>query len=90
MAGPTGSGKTILALNFASNLTSSGRNILYIAFEESAAALKDTLHKLGLVENFEIISMVPEGRTPMEFYAFIKKLIEKESFNVLVIDSLSQ
>ncbi|AMQ18497.1 ATPase [Thermococcus peptonophilus] len=89
IAGPTGSGKTILALNFASNLTSSGRNILYIAFEESAAALKDTLHKLGLVENFEIISMVPEGRTPMEFYAFIKKLIEKESFNVLVIDSLS-
>jgi circadian clock protein KaiC len=89
IAGPTGSGKTILALNIASNLTRSGRKVLYIAFEESTAALKDRLHKLGLAGDFEIISMVPEGRTPVEFYAFIKKLIEKEGFNVLVIDSLS-
>lgn len=33
--------------------------------------------------------MVPEGRTPVEYYALIKDLIEKEGFDVLVIDSLS-
>jgi circadian clock protein KaiC len=33
--------------------------------------------------------MVPEGRTPVEYYVFIKDLIEKEGFDILVIDSLS-
>ncbi|WP_367884019.1 RAD55 family ATPase [Thermococcus sp. JCM 11816] len=90
IAGPTGgSGKTILALNLASNLSKSGKKVLYIAYEESLAALRDTLEKLGLEENFRIVSMVPEGRTPVEYYALIKDLIEKEGFDVLVIDSLS-
>lgn len=89
IAGPTGSGKTIIALNLASNLSKSGRKVLYIAYEESLAALKDTLEKLGLENNFRILSMVPEGRTPVEYYALIKELVEKEGFDVLVIDSLS-
>lgn len=89
IVGPTGSGKTILALNLASNLSKSGKKVLYIAYEESLAALKDTLEKLGLENNFRIVSMVPEGRTPVEYYALIKELVEKEGFDVLVIDSLS-
>ncbi|ASJ02637.1 ATPase [Thermococcus profundus] len=89
IAGPTGSGKTIMALNLASNLASSGKKVLYIAYEESLAALRDTLEKLGLKENFKIVSMIPEGRTPVEYYALIKGLVEKEGFDVLVIDSLS-
>nr|WP_240922772.1 ATPase domain-containing protein [Thermococcus sp. Bubb.Bath] len=89
IAGPTGSGKTILALNLASNLSKSGKKVLYIAYEESLAALRDTLEKLGLEENFRIVSMVPEGRTPVEYYALIRELVEKEGFDVLVIDSLS-
>ncbi|MBP1911458.1 ATPase domain-containing protein [Thermococcus stetteri] len=89
IAGPTGSGKTILALNLASNLSESGKKVLYIAYEESEAALKGTLSKLGLKDNFRIISMVPEGRTPVEYYSLIRELVERDGFDVLVIDSLS-
>jgi len=89
VAGPTGSGKTILALNIASNLSKAGRKVLYIAFEETVAGLRDTKEKLNLDGEFKILSLVPEAKTPVEYYVMIKSLVEKENAELLIIDSLS-
>ncbi|NJE00747.1 ATPase domain-containing protein [Thermococcus sp. JdF3] len=89
IAGPTGSGKTILALTIASNMSRQGRKVLYITFEESPGAILETMRKLGLDDDFSIISLVPEAKTPVQYYALIKKLLEETSSEILVIDSLS-
>ncbi|ASJ06463.1 ATPase domain-containing protein [Thermococcus pacificus] len=89
LAGPTGSGKTILALNIAANLSKAGKRVLYIAFEETAEGLRDAKEKLGLEGEFKILSLVPEAKTPVEYYVMIKSLVERENADVLIIDSLS-
>ncbi|ASJ11682.1 ATPase [Thermococcus thioreducens] len=89
ITGPTGSGKTILALTIASNMAKKGKNVLYITFEESIGAIQEAMTKLGLTGNIKIVAMVPEAKTPVQYYATIRKLLDETSSDVLVIDSLS-
>ncbi len=89
VAGPAGSGKTILALNIASNISKADRKVLYIAFEETVAELRDTKERLGLDGEFRILSLVPEAKTPVEYYVMMKSLVERENVELLIIDSLS-
>ncbi|NJE05816.1 NACHT domain-containing protein [Thermococcus sp. M36] len=89
IAGPTGSGKTILALTIASNIARSGKKVLYVTFEESLGAIRETLEKLGLYRDISVVALIPEARTPVQYYATIRALIEEKGAEVLVIDSLS-
>ncbi len=89
IAGPTGSGKTILALTIASSIAKTGKKVLYVTFEESLGAIRETLEKLGLYEDISVVALIPEARTPVQYYATIRTLIEEKGAEVLVIDSLS-
>ncbi|ASJ10409.1 ATPase [Thermococcus sp. P6] len=89
ITGPTGSGKTILAFTIASAVAESGKNVLYVTFEESRGALLETMRKLDLKGAVDVVALVPEARTPLQYYVNIMNLVKERNAEVLVIDSIS-
>ena len=95
IAGQTGTGKTSLGLHFAIQNALDGRNAVFISFEEQPGNLirQARIYELEidkvLDKTLTIYSWVPEAQTPVDFFIKIKRIIEKENPQVLVIDSLT-
>ena len=92
--GMSGSGKTTVGLHFAVRAAMDGKKALYISFEEPRGHIVRMLQNYGMwcdevSSNMIILSRVPEGRTPMEYFMELQDLVRKYEPEVVVIDSIS-
>jgi circadian clock protein KaiC len=96
LTGASGSGKSIMSLQFVVNAALAGKKALYISFEESrhqilrnAASFGWNLALLEQKEMLRFIVSYPEKRYLEEHIALISKEVAAFSPAVLVVDSLS-
>lgn len=81
IGGSPGVGKSTLLLKIAGNLAQEGKKVLYVSGEESASQIKLRANRLG--SNFKDLYLLPEIRLDIIF-----KELEKNHFDVLIIDSI--
>jgi len=96
ISGPSGVGKTVLALQFMVEGARKGENGLFFAFEESQEQLYRNAESFGwqlreLVKEgkVKLICSVPEELKAEEHYKRIKDIVEAAHVKRFVIDSLS-
>ncbi|RLE99352.1 MAG: circadian clock KaiC-like protein [Thermoprotei archaeon] len=91
ISGPSGTGKTLISLNFAIEGARRGERVVYISFEEPRNQLKTAIRNMGVnLEELEkylyIYSLSPRLFTPAALYSFYDKLLEKHKPSRVVID----
>ncbi len=94
VVGETGTGKTTLCVQMCYENAKKGRNSLYISFEEGKVGILKAMEGFGMnydevSERFEIVSMIPEAKSPVSTYADIQSMLERCNSDIVVIDSLS-
>ena len=94
LAGPTGSGKTFIALKFAVAGAERGEKTYYISFEESVEQLSTMLKTMNvslktLNQKLRIISLSARLSTPGAIYSYISRLIEEEEIHRIILDGAS-
>lgn len=94
VVGETGTGKTTLCIQMCYENAKKGRNSLYISFEEGKVGLLKAMEGFGMnyddvSERLEIVSIIPEAKSPVSTYADIQSMLEKYNSDIVVIDSLS-
>ena len=96
VSGPSGVGKTVMAMQFVVEGARRGQKGLFFAFEESQEQLFRNAESFGwglrdLVkeEKIKLICSVPEELNPEEHYKRIRDIIEGVQVKRFVIDSLS-
>jgi len=96
VAGPTGSGKTILGLHFVHEGAKNGEKCLIAGFEESKEVLFRTANGIGFdFDKFEemglikYVSFTIHDFIPARYKAMIKKEVEEGGIKRILIDSLS-
>ena len=96
LSGPTGTGKTLLATQFAAQGAASGERALVIAYEETPEQVRTNGRALG--HDFEayeeqglldVVSLYPEVASLDDHLVEIRSLVERLQPTRLVIDSLS-
>jgi circadian clock protein KaiC len=96
ISGASGTGKTLLGMQFILEGAKRGERGLMLAFEESPEQLMRNADSFkwpwrqyvgsGIVK---LISVYPEDHTPEEYIKIIKEMVEKEKPKRFVLDSLS-
>jgi circadian clock protein KaiC len=96
IAGSSGTGKTTMACSFALAACSRGERVLYISFEESEAAIVDTMLSPGVdlrpalaAGQLEILTALPESMGVEEHLLRILHKIEQFHPDHLVLEALS-
>ncbi len=95
ISGPSGTGKTILSLQFLSGGALNKEKGMFITFEEPESQIvKEALHfsfisENAMKKNIKILSIFPENALIYEHLINIKNEIERFKPSRLVIDSLS-
>ena len=94
LSGPSGTGKTMLALRFAVEGALRGEKVVYLSFEETPEQLQTVLKSMGydvnkLAENLVIGFHSPRITTPGEMMTILKEAIRKHKPARLLLDSLS-
>ena len=96
VAGPSGTGKTLLLLTLALYNASQGRRVLYVSFEESEDQLRNAARTLGYdideLESRDLLKVVALGPgiyTPEALYYTLSDLIEETLPNILIADGLT-
>jgi circadian clock protein KaiC len=94
--GPTGSGKSSLALRYAFAASQRGERALYYAFDEMAATIKKRARNFGMDLDAEIRKKTlrlqqvdPAELSPGEFAYRIQREVEQNGARLVVIDSLN-
>ncbi|MCS7127829.1 MAG: ATPase domain-containing protein [Desulfurococcaceae archaeon] len=95
IAGHPGAGKTTLASTICYANTLRGRKCLYISFQESRNKLFRVMKRLGIdlesAEGRGFLKFInfPLALMPEEFLSEIKKIVERNEYKVIVIDSIN-
>ena len=96
VAGSTGTGKTLMCLEFVREGIRKNENCLYVSFEESIPVLVRNANGIGFdlekAEKEGKVTLVYESAVdfiPEEFLLKLKELIEKDSIKRIVIDSVT-
>jgi len=94
MSGPSGTGKTLLAVRFALKGIENGERVVFLSFEEPEDQLKTLFRSMKgdlkeMPENLSILSISPRLFTPGSLYYFFREVIEKREPNRIVIDGLT-
>jgi len=96
LAGPSGAGKTIFAMQSLINTLKEGGRAIYFSFEESSNELKKNMKSFGWnldkyekEGNLKIISVHPNNFYPQEYINIIQSEILDFSPSIVAIDSLS-
>jgi len=91
VSGPSGTGKTMLALIFALENALKGDNVLYLSLEESVEQIKNMISLMGYdqekyKDNLHIVSLTPRLLTPGGIYYNISKHIERFNPSIFILD----
>jgi circadian clock protein KaiC len=96
LAGPPGSGKSTIALQFAGAATARGDHAATFIFDETQEALLTRARHIGLniqvgagKGQIAIRQIDPAEISPGEFAAIVRKSVEQDGARVVIIDSLN-
>lgn len=96
LVGPAGTGKSTVALQFASSASAQGHHAAVFAFEESRSLLKARAEALGMrwsegtgPGQIYVRQIDPAEIAPGEFVSLVRHAVEKDDARVIVIDSLN-
>jgi circadian clock protein KaiC len=96
ISGASGTGKTLLGMQFVLEGAKNGEKGLMLAFEESpeqllrnAESFKWPWRKYVKNGTIKLISIYPEDQSPEAYIKLIKEMVEKEKPKRFVLDSLS-
>jgi circadian clock protein KaiC len=96
LVGPPGSGKSTIALQYASAATQRGDHAAIFSFEESRSILLDRSKGLGIplkpgtgAGQVMVRQIDPAEVTPGEFAHSVRQSVERDGARVVVIDSLN-
>jgi circadian clock protein KaiC len=94
--GPAGTGKSIIASQYASAAAARGEKVLMVIFDEGTGTLLQRTGALGIpfarfVENrmIQVRPIDPAELGPGEFTHLVRNSVEREGARLIVIDSLS-
>lgn len=94
--GPPGSGKTTVALQYASAAVRRGQHAVLFAFEESKSVLQQRAASLGMdfaigvgAGELAIQQIDPADTTPGEFAHRVQQSVERDGATIVIIDSLN-
>ena len=94
--GPAGSGKSVLATQYAVAAAERGKKSVMFVFEESLSSLFHRSNSLGMRFSqhvdaglINVMQVDPAQLQPGEFAHLVRNCVEKEQIEVLVIDSLN-
>ncbi|MCE4613824.1 MAG: AAA family ATPase [Desulfurococcales archaeon] len=94
LVGPSGSGKSLLALQMALNMASEGRRVLYLSFEESTEQLRRKIMRLGYGDPgsipLSLVNINVTAHTYDSLIAFTLRLIDSKKPQVFVADGLGE
>ena len=90
IAGPSGTGKTMLALTMSLTEVNGGGSAVYLSFEEPEGQLYQVARMLGMrKDSLHITSISPRQYTPGAIYHYVSSLVENVKPGILVLDGLS-
>jgi circadian clock protein KaiC len=96
LSGPTGTGKTLLATQFAADGAANGEGVLLVAYEETreqvhrnGAALGHDFAAYEQEGRLHVVSLYPEVASLDDHLVEVRALVERSAPGRLVIDSLS-
>lgn len=96
LMGPTGTGKSAIAAQYASAAASRGEHVVIFTFDEGLGTLFTRTKALGipldeLVESgaVRVQQIDPAELTPGEFAALVRRSVEQDQARMIVIDSLN-
>ena len=96
LIGPSGVGKSTLALQYALSMVQAGHHVGYFAFDETTTALRSRLvAPMGVDEqtsqprNFHLSRVNPSRISPGEFVWKVRRLVEDQNVRLIIIDSIN-
>jgi circadian clock protein KaiC len=96
LTGPTGSGKSTIALQYAVSAASRGESVAYFTFDEGLGTLRGRASTLGLSLEAHLDSgriwlqqIDPAELSPGEFVTVVRDAVEQRDVKLVVIDSLN-
>lgn len=96
LLGPSGVGKSTLALQYALSMVRAGHHVGYFAFDEMTTTLRSRLVTyMGLDEethqprNFHLSRVNPSRISPGEFIWNVRRLVEDHNARLIIIDSIN-
>jgi circadian clock protein KaiC len=96
LLGPSGVGKSTLALQYALSMVQAGHHVGYFTFDEAESTLRSRLvAHMGLDEetrqprNFHLSRVNPSRISPGEFIWNVRRLVEDQDARLIIIDSIN-
>lgn len=96
LIGPSGVGKSTLALQYALSMVQAGHHVGYFTFDEDESTLRSRLvMHMGLDEetrqprNFHLRRINPSRISPGEFIWQVRRLVEDQNARMIIIDSIN-
>jgi circadian clock protein KaiC len=92
ISGPTGAGKTVLALHAAAAALKNASTVLFLSFDQSKQTLTQMAAAFGFdfsVPNFHVVSPPVDERYIDAHIFLLKEAVDKGGVNTIVIDSLT-
>jgi len=96
LVGPSGVGKSTLALQYALSMVQAGHHVGYFSFDETTSTLRSRLvTHMGVDEqtreprNFHLRRVNPSRISPGEFVWNVRRLVEDRNARLIIIDSIN-
>lgn len=96
LIGPSGVGKSTLALQYALSMMQAGHQVGYFAFDETTTTLRSRLmanlggdEQSGDPRSFHLARVNPSRISPGEFVWKVRRLVEDHDARLIVIDSIN-
>nr|MDO8061937.1 gas vesicle protein GvpD [Candidatus Freyrarchaeum guaymaensis] len=91
VAGPSGTGKSLLAMQFCISGASRGEKAVFLSYEEPACQVESLIRefKRGVEGEVHVISVSPRRMTPGAHFDMFRRLFDEEKPSRLVVDGLT-
>jgi circadian clock protein KaiC len=96
LLGPSGVGKSTLALHYALSMVEAGHHVGYFTFDEDESTLRSrVVAHMGLDErthqprNFHLKRVNPSRISPGEFIWTVRRLVEDQNARLIIVDSIN-